>query len=100
MLIVSRSYKGLSSYRLMYSVKGNKEHEESLVITLVNSGGFIEFEIIDVETKESNKLTNPESGTYTFAINKGGRLKIILRAKGSSGSYKIEKIRCIKSDEI
>ena len=84
----------------MYSVKGSKECEESLIITLVNSGGFIEFEIIDAATKESNKLINPESGTYTFPINKGGRLNIILRTKGASGSYKIEKIRCIKSDEI
>ena len=85
-----RAYFLLSCYRTCY-FRGHKKYEQSLIITLTNSGGYIEFELIDSSTNETNKLENPESGVYEFPLKKGVMTKLIIRAKGAKGKYKIQK---------
>lgn len=90
-LLGARKYYLLSCGRRTFSIKGHKEYEEVLVITLTNDGGYIELEIVDKSNNESTKLENPESGIYSFPLKKGEVTNLIIRAKSAIGSYKIEK---------
>lgn len=86
----SRTYCLMSCRRYSY-FKGHQKYEQSLVISLENKGGYIEFELIDLSTDESTKLENPESGVYEFPLKKGIKTKLIIRAKGAKGKFKVQK---------
>ena len=86
----SRSYKYLSTNR-RFIFTSHKEYEQEIIITIVNNGGTISFEIINAETKETTKLDNPETGTYTFPLKKGMKTQILIKSKAAIGSYKIQK---------
>ena len=86
----SRCYKYLSTNR-RYVFTSHKECEQEITISLVNNGGTISFEIINLETKETTKLDNPETGTYTFPLEKGKKTQILIKSKAAIGSYKIQK---------
>ena len=86
----SRRYKYLSTNRRCVFIS-HKEYEQEIVISLVNNGGTIYFEITNLETKERTKLDNPETGTYTFPLEKGKKTKLLIKSKAAIGSYKIQK---------
>lgn len=86
----SRCYKYLSTNR-RFVFTSHKEYEQEIIITLVNNGGAISFEIINLETKATTKLDNSETGTYTFPLEKGMKTQILIKSKAAIGSYKIQK---------
>ena len=85
-----RSFFLLSCYR-SYLIKAHKEYEQSLIITVENSGGDLSFSLTDLSTNEVNKLDNPASGVYEFPLNKGVKYQFVITAKGAKGKYKIQK---------
>ena len=89
-LISVRAYFLMSCHRF-WNIRSDKDKEESLIIELTNNGGYIEFELTNSTSSEVTKIENPETGVYTFPLAKGALTKLICRAKGAKGSYKIQK---------
>ena len=88
--VTARWYKLLSCYRCFH-FKGHKVYEQSIIVTLKNSGGEINFEFTDLSTNEVTTLENPTSGEYVFPLTKGEKSVLVIKAKASSGSYRIQK---------
>ncbi len=85
-----RSFFLLSCYR-SYLIKGHKDYEQSLIITVENSGGNLSFSLIDLSTNEVTELDNPESGVYELPLSKGVNYQFVITAKAAKGKYKIQK---------
>ena len=88
--INSRSYVYLSCFR-KGQFKGHPKYDESIIVTVVNNEGYIEFEFTNLSSGEVTKLENPASGTYTFPLVKGTKFQLVIRAKSAKGSYKIQR---------
>ena len=72
-------------------LRGHKEYEQSLIITVEKNGGELSFELMNLATKEANKLDNPESGVYEVPLSKGAKYQFVITAKAAKGKYKIQK---------
>lgn len=92
--IGNRKYYLLSSHSF-FTIKGDLEYEESIVLDVVNNGGDISFTFTDLSSNEVTSFVNPSSGNYVVPLQKGGKMKLDIRAKKAIGSYRLQK-RTIK----
>lgn len=90
-LITSNVYYLMSGGR-SYSFKGHKEHDQYIIITLKNDGGYIEFEFVNSSFNNGNKFVNPATGTYTFPLRKEEKYHLFVRATRAKGAFKVEKL--------
>ena len=88
--IHSRAFYLISCHRY-YVFKGHKEYEESIILTVKNDGGTIDFVFTDSTNNENISFINPPSGEYIVPLKKGEKMKLVITAKGAKGSYKIAK---------
>ena len=72
-------------------LRGHKEYEQTLIITVEKNGGELSFELTDLNTKEANTLDNPESGIYEFPLSKGAKYQFVITAEAAKGKYMIQK---------
>ena len=92
--LASRKYIYLSCRRF-FQFKGDKNVDESLVLTMTNNGGEISFRFIDLTTSEETLLENPSTGEYEFPLRKGHKVKLLILASKAIGSYKIAKKKIV-----
>ena len=85
-----RSFAFLTCHRRTL-LRGHKEYEQTLIITVEKNGGELSFELTDLATKEVTKLENPESGVYDLPLSKGAKYQFVITAKAAKGKYKIQK---------
>ena len=88
--LTTRSFHALTCNRRTL-LRGHKEYEQSLVITVENNGGNLSFTLTDLSTNEVTKLDNPTSGVYTMPLTKGAKYQFVITAKAAKGKYKIQK---------
>lgn len=88
--ITIRKYYILSCHRT-FIFSGNKNHEQSIILTLTNKGGTIKFTFTDLQTNEVVEFDNPSSGEYVVPLKKGVKTKLVITASKAKGSYKISK---------
>ena len=88
--LASRKYLILSCHRT-FVLTGNKNHEQSIILTLTNNGGTIKFTFTDLDTNEVTTFDNPISGEYVIPLKKGVKTKLLITASKAKGSYKIRK---------
>lgn len=72
-------------------IRGCKENEQSLIITVENKGGVICFTLKDLATDKCEILENPETGVYELPLKKGGKYQFTITANFAKGKYKIQK---------
>lgn len=87
--LAARKYKYLSCHRC-FVFTGQKEYEESLVLTLTNNGGQITFTFTDSKGQETI-FNNPETGEYIIPLQKGEKTKLVITASKAIGAYNIKK---------
>ncbi len=87
--LAARKYYLLSCHRY-FVFTGHKEYEESLVLTLTNNGGQINFTFTDSKGKET-VFDNPETGEYIIPLQKGEKTKLVITASKAIGAYNIKK---------
>ena len=88
--ISSRYYMIMSCVRYFF-FHSSKTNDETLVIEVENKSGEISFELINRITNESKLILNPISGTYKLPLKLNEKYKLIIKAKHTSGHYKIYK---------
>ena len=85
-----RSFSFLTCHRRTL-LRGHKEYDQTLIITVEKNSGELSFELTDLATKEVTKLENPESGVYDLPLSKGAKYQFVITAKAAKGKYKIQK---------
>lgn len=90
----ARKYRILSCHRYQ-TFAGHKEYEESLLLSVTNDGGLINFTFTDLTTNEVISFDNPKTGEYEVPLKKGNKMRLVINASKAIGSYKIVK-RTIK----
>ena len=88
--LTNRSFYKLTCYRRAL-LRSHKEYEQSLIVTVDNSGGNLSFSLMNLATKEVNRLDNPESGVYELSLSKDAKYQFVITAKAAKGKYKIQK---------
>jgi len=83
-----RKYRFLSCHRFQV-FSASKKYEESLLLTVNNDGGSINFTFTDLSTNEATSFDNPQTGEYAINLKKGNKIRLEIKAIKAIGSYKI-----------
>lgn len=92
--VSSRKYFYLSTNRY-FTFKGHKKFDKSIIITFENRGGEIEFNLTNLSSGETHKLTSSDAGTHEFSLPKLEKVQLYIKSSKAIGSYKIQ-IKTIK----
>ena len=92
--VSSRKYAYLSTNRY-FTFKGHKEYEKSIIITFENRSGEIEFNLTNLSSGKTHKLTSSDAGTHEFPLPKLEKVLLHIKSSKAIGSYKIQ-VKTIK----
>ena len=96
--VSSRKYAYLSTNRY-FTFKGHKKYEKSIIITFENKGGEIEFNLTNLSSGKSHKLTSSDAGTHEFPLPKLEKVQLYIKSSKAIGSYKIQ-VKTVENDGI
>lgn len=73
------------------SIHASKKEQQSLILTVDNSGGEISFTFKSLTTGLVQEFVNPASGEYIIPLRFDERMRLEIKAKGAKGGYKLQK---------